>query len=77
MFESNLHEEGRTRFNGCYVVIGIENFNIRIDLNVTCGNLAATNINYTSLGLLTIEFCYDTLNVENDFGYILSDARNR
>ena len=57
--------------------IGIQDLNIRVLLDVACGNVTRTgNINDDRLRCIGVKLCGDALNVKNDLSYVLLNTGN-
>ena len=77
MVEGKLHVKARALTESSYVMLGIQDLDVGILLDIACRNLAlAAAVNNDGLRTVGIELCGDALDVKNDFRDILFDSGN-
>ena len=78
VFEGKLDIKMRTLSKSCEVVIRVENNDIGVLLDVSCGYVVGANrIEDDSLGSLSIELCNNALDIQDDLCQILSHTGKR
>ena len=78
MIEGKLHGERTVRSKGGYGLLGIEDLDFSICLDVAGGdNAFADGFDIDSLGLLAVETGDDALHIKNDLGHVFLDAGDR
>ena len=71
VIEGKLHGERTVRSKGGYGLLGIEDLDFSICLDVAGGdNAFADGFDIDSLGLLAVETGDDALNIKNDLGHV-------
>ena len=78
VFKGQFNIKVCTLCKSCKVVIRVENYDIGVLLDVSCGYVVGANrIKDDSLGRLSIELCNNALDIQNDLCQILCHTGKR